>query len=159
MLPEDQKRILGYFIEEAKDHLNTIEQGLLNLTATVDDSEMMNEVFRAAHSVKGGAAMLGLNSITRTSHRMEDFFKVMKESTVRPDRDLETMLLQIFDGLQEQLEQLQSPFGLTNEQAQEIMAPLEPIFAQAEAHLESLVTATPAAPAATPPAPRPAVVA
>ncbi|MBE9159469.1 response regulator [Nodosilinea sp. LEGE 06152] len=158
MLPEDQKRILGYFIEEAKDHLNTIEQGLLNLAATVDDSEMMNEVFRAAHSVKGGAAMLGLNSIQRTSHRMEDFFKVMKESPVRPDRDLETMLLQIFDGLQEQLEQLQSPFGLTNDQAKEIMAPLEPIFVQAEAHLDALVAAAPAmAPAA--PAPRPAVVA
>ncbi|PSR19658.1 hybrid sensor histidine kinase/response regulator [filamentous cyanobacterium CCP3] len=157
MLPEDQKRILGYFIEEAKDHLNTIEQGLLNLAATVDDSEMMNEVFRAAHSVKGGAAMLGLNSIQRTSHRMEDFFKVMKESPVRPDRDLETMLLQIFDGLQEQLEQLQSPFGLTNDQAQEIMAPLEPIFVQAEAHLDALVAAAPtAAPAA--PAPRPATV-
>ncbi|TVQ10147.1 MAG: hybrid sensor histidine kinase/response regulator [Leptolyngbya sp. DLM2.Bin27] len=159
MLPEDQKRILGYFIEEAKDHLNTIEQGLLNLAATVNDSEMMNEVFRAAHSVKGGAAMLGLNSITRTSHRMEDFFKVMKESPVRPDRDLETMLLQIFDGLQEQLEQLQSPFGLTNDQAQEIMAPLEPIFAQAEAHLEALVTAAPAAPVAPAPAARPAVAA
>ncbi|MEA5449766.1 response regulator [Leptolyngbya sp. CCNP1308] len=158
MLPEDQKRILGYFIEEAKDHLNTIEQGLLNLAATVNDSEMMNEVFRAAHSVKGGAAMLGLNSIQRTSHRMEDFFKVMKESTVRPDRDLETLLLQIFDGLQEQLEQLQSPFGLTNDQAQEIMAPLEPIFVQAEAHLEALVAAAPAAvPAAAPP--RPATVA
>lgn len=158
MLPEDQKRILGYFIEEAKDHLNTIEQGLLNLAATVDDSEMMNEVFRAAHSVKGGAAMLGLNSIQRTSHRMEDFFKLMKESPVRPDRDLETMLLQIFDGLQEQLEQLQSPFGLTNDQAQEIMAPLEPIFVQAEAHLDALVAAAPAmAPAAS--APRPAAVA
>ncbi|MBD1875383.1 response regulator [Nodosilinea sp. FACHB-131] len=158
MLPEDQKRILGYFIEEAKDHLNTIEQGLLNLAATVNDSEMMNEVFRAAHSVKGGAAMLGLNSIQRTSHRMEDFFKVMKESTVRPDRDLETMLLQIFDGLQEQLEQLQSPFGLTNDQAQEIMAPLEPIFVQAEAHLDSLVAAAPAAAPTTAPS-RPTMVA
>ncbi|MBW4485490.1 MAG: response regulator [Tildeniella torsiva UHER 1998/13D] len=158
MSPEDQKRILGYFIEEAKDHLNTIEQGLLNLTDTLNDSEMMNEVFRAAHSVKGGAAMLGLNSIQRTSHRMEDFFKVMKESPMRPDRDLETMLLQIFDGLQEQLEQLQSPFGLTNDQAQEIMAPLEPIFVQAEAHLDALVAAAPAAvPAAAPP--RPATVA
>ncbi|MFQ4135800.1 response regulator [Nodosilinea sp. PGN35] len=143
MLPEDQKRILGYFIEEAKDHLNTIEQGLLNLATTVNDAEMMNEVFRAAHSVKGGAAMLGLNSIQRTSHRMEDFFKVMKESPMRPDRDLETMLLQIFDGLQEQLEQLQSPFGLTNDQAQEIMAPLEPIFVQAETHLNALVAAAP----------------
>ncbi|WOD37700.1 response regulator [Nodosilinea sp. E11] len=159
MSPEDQKRILGYFIEEAKDHLNTIEQGLLNLAATVDDPEMMNEVFRAAHSVKGGAAMLGLNSIQRTSHRMEDFFKVMKESPMRPDRDLETMLLQIFDGLQEQLEQLQSPFGLTNDQAQEIMAPLEPIFAQAEAHIDALVAAAPAtAPVAPVAPPRPAVV-
>ncbi|PZV09484.1 MAG: hybrid sensor histidine kinase/response regulator [Leptolyngbya sp.] len=158
MSPEDQKRILGYFIEEAKDHLNTIEQGLLNLTDTLNDSEMMNEVFRAAHSVKGGAAMLGLNSIQRTSHRMEDFFKVMKESPMRPDRDLETMLLQIFDGLQEQLEQLQSPFGLTNDQAQEIMAPLEPIFVQAEAHINSLVAAAPAA-APTAPPPRPATVA
>ncbi|MBE9139025.1 response regulator [Nodosilinea sp. LEGE 07088] len=158
MLPEDQKRILGYFIEEAKDHLNTIEQGLLNLAMTVNDAEMMNEVFRAAHSVKGGAAMLGLNSIQRTSHRMEDFFKVMKESTLRPDRDLETMLLQIFDGLQEQLEQLQSPFGLTNDQAQEIMTPLEPVFAQAEAHLEALVSAAPAAATVAPtPASRPAV--
>jgi chemotaxis protein histidine kinase CheA/ActR/RegA family two-component response regulator len=151
MLPEDQKRILGYFIEEAKDHLNTIEQGLLNLAATVDDTEMMNEVFRAAHSVKGGAAMLGINSIQRTAHRMEDFFKVMKESPVRADRDLETMLLQIFDGLQEQLEQLQSPYGLSNEHAQEIMGPLEPIFAQAEAHLTQLASAIPVAtPVATP---------
>jgi chemotaxis protein histidine kinase CheA len=70
MLSEQQQRILGYFIEEARDHLNTIEQGLLNLQATLDDSEMINEVFRAAHSIKGGSAMLGLSSIQRTAHRL-----------------------------------------------------------------------------------------
>ncbi len=158
MSPEDQKRILGYFIEEAKDHLNTIEQGLLNLGGTVADPEMMNEVFRAAHSVKGGAAMLGLNSISRTSHRMEDFFKIMKEAKLQPDRSLESTLLQIFDGLQEQLEQIQSPFGLTDDQAQEIMAQLEPVFVQAESHIQELVAAAPAAPTSPPvtaPAPRP----
>lgn len=63
MLPEQQQRILGYFIEEARDHLNTIEQGLLNLEGTLNDPEMISEVFRAAHSIKGGAAMLGLTSI------------------------------------------------------------------------------------------------
>lgn len=150
MLPEDQKRILGYFIEEAKDHLNTIEQGLLNLNATIHDSEMANEVFRAAHSVKGGAAMLGINSMQRTAHRMEDFFKVMKESPLTPDQTLESMLLQIFDGLQEQLEHLQSPYGLTEEQGQAILANIEPIFAQAEAHLTSLASGAPV------PAPKPA---
>ena len=115
MLPEDQKRILGYFIEEAKDHLHTIEQGLLNLRSTVDDPEMVNEVFRAAHSVKGGAAMLGLGSIQRTSHRMEDYFKLLKESSAPPNRELESMLLRVFDGLQEQFDQLQGPFGLTED--------------------------------------------
>ncbi|NJR74929.1 MAG: hypothetical protein HC773_17410 [Scytonema sp. CRU_2_7] len=44
MLPEQQQRILGYFIEEAKDYLNIIEQGLLNLQSTLDDPEMINEV-------------------------------------------------------------------------------------------------------------------
>ncbi|MEB3288675.1 MAG: response regulator [Leptolyngbya sp.] len=150
MLPEDQKRILGYFIEEAKDHLNTIEQGVLNLDATIHDAEMVNEVFRAAHSVKGGAAMLGITSMQRTAHRMEDFFKVMKESPLTPDQDLESMLLQIFDGLQEQLEHLQSPYGLSDEQGQAIIANLEPVFAQAEAHLASLSSGAAAAPAAPP---------
>jgi chemosensory pili system protein ChpA (sensor histidine kinase/response regulator) len=78
MQPEQQKRILGYFIEEAKEHLNTIEHSLLNLQSAVDDAEMLNEVFRAAHSVKGGAAMLGIYSIQQISHRLEDYFKILK---------------------------------------------------------------------------------
>ncbi len=48
-----QQQILGYFLEEAKEHLDTIEQGLLNLKATIADAEQLNELFRAAHSVKG----------------------------------------------------------------------------------------------------------
>ena len=61
---------------------------------------MVNEGISRAHSVKGGAAMLGLHSIQRTSHRLEDFFKLMKESPPKADRELERKLLRIFDGLQ-----------------------------------------------------------
>ncbi len=139
MLPEQQQRIMGYFIEEAKDHLNTIEQGLLNLQITIKDSEKANELFRAAHSVKGGAAMLGLESIQRTAHRMEDYFKVLKEAPVQVDRALETMFLRISDGLKDLLEQLEGPFGLTPDKAQAIMADVEPVFGQLERHLKSLV--------------------
>lgn len=141
MTPEQQQqKILGYFIEEAKDHLNMIEQGLLNLQATIQDSEMMNEVFRAAHSVKGGAAMLNLGSIQRTSHRLEDYFKMLKEApTTQVDRELESMFLQVFDGLQALLEELQGPFGLTEDKAQKVMADVEPIFEQLENHLNGLV--------------------
>jgi chemotaxis protein histidine kinase CheA/CheY-like chemotaxis protein len=128
MLSEQQQRIMGYFIEEAKDHLNTIEQGLLNLQGTIDDPEMVNEVFRAAHSVKGGAAMLGLTSIQHTAHRLEDYFKILKECSVKIDQSLETLFLKVFDALQALLEQLQSPFGLTDDKAAEVMANAEPVF-------------------------------
>jgi chemosensory pili system protein ChpA (sensor histidine kinase/response regulator) len=128
MLSEQQQRIMGYFIEEAKDHLNTIEQGLLNLQGTIDDPEMVNEVFRAAHSVKGGAAMLGLTSIQHTAHRLEDYFKILKECSVQIDQSLETLFLKVFDALQALLEQLQGPFGLTDDKAAEVMASAEPIF-------------------------------
>ncbi|MFM7472270.1 MAG: ATP-binding protein, partial [Nodosilinea sp.] len=159
MLPEDQQRILGYFIEEARDHLHTIEQGLLNLQSTVDDGEMMNELFRAAHSVKGGAAMLNLHSIHRTSHRLEDFFKLLKDSGVRPDRELESMLLRAFDGLQEQVSRLQSPFGLSETQGQAMADSLEPIFNQTETHLNQLLKNSPdAAVAPAQPLPEAAVV-
>jgi chemotaxis protein histidine kinase CheA len=146
MMPEQQQRILGYFIEEAKDHLNTIEQGLLNLQNTIQDPEMVTEVFRAAHSVKGGAAMLSLGSIQAASHRLEDYFKLLKEApTTKVDRDLETMFLQVFDGLQALLEELQGPFGLTDEKAQEVMADIEPVFDRLESHLNELIAVAPAA--------------
>ncbi|NEQ99292.1 MAG: phosphotransferase [Cyanothece sp. SIO2G6] len=139
MQSEQQQRIMGYFIEEAKDHLGTIEKGLLNLQSTMADADMIGEVFRAAHSVKGGAAMLGLDSIQKTSHRLEDYFKVLKECPVRVDQKLETLLLRAFDTLQDLLEQLQGPFGLTDEKSAEVMAEVEPVFNQLNAHLSTLV--------------------
>ncbi|PSB19908.1 hybrid sensor histidine kinase/response regulator [Phormidesmis priestleyi ULC007] len=139
MQPEQQQRIMGYFIEEAKDHLNTIEQGLLNLQNTIADPEMVNEVFRAAHSVKGGAAMLGLSSIQKTSHRLEDFFKILKETPgIKPDQNVETLLLRVFDTLQELLEQLQGPFGLTEETSNATMVGVEPVFEELQQYLNLL---------------------
>ncbi|MEP0840338.1 hybrid sensor histidine kinase/response regulator [Coleofasciculus sp. FACHB-64] len=139
MQPEQQQRIMGYFIEEAKDHLNTIEQGLVNLQSTIEDSEMVNEVFRAAHSVKGGAAMLGINSIQRTSHRLEDCFKVLKECPVKIDQKLESLFLKVSDTLKELIEQLSGPFGLTEEIANGIMSGVEPVFEELNQHMAFLV--------------------
>ncbi|WP_413200046.1 response regulator [Nostoc piscinale] len=139
MLPEQQQRILGYFIEEARDHLNTIEQGLLNLQSTLNDPEMINEVFRAAHSIKGGAAMLGLTSIQHTSHRLEDCFKVLKEHPVRVDEKLESLFLGVADTLKALLEHLSGPYGLSEEAANNLMSEAEPVFKWLNEHLDLLV--------------------
>lgn len=140
MQTEQEQRILGYFIEEAKDHLNTIEQGLLNLQDTLQDSEMVNEVFRAAHSVKGGAAMLGYYSIQQTAHHLEDYFKVLKEyPAVQVDQKLESLFLQVFDTLKELLEQLEESLCLPENAVKNQMSKVEPVFAALKQHLGLLV--------------------
>ncbi len=132
-------QIVGYFLEEAKEHLDTIEQGLLDLQSTMKDQESLNELFRAAHSVKGGAAMLGFTSIQKTSHRLEDSFKILKENPqITIDHKLENLFLSGFDVLRELLERVQGPFGLRDEEAKQIMDEAEPRFKQLQAHLESL---------------------
>ncbi len=139
MLPEQQQRILGYFIEEARDHLNTIEQGLLNLEGTLNDPEMISEVFRAAHSIKGGAAMLGLTSIQHTSHRLEDCFKVLKDNPVKIDQKLESLFLGVSDTLKSLLEHLSGPYGLSEDAANTLMSETEPVFQWLYQHLALLV--------------------
>lgn len=133
------QQILGYFIEEAKEHLETIEQGLSDLQSTMKDAESMNEMFRAAHSVKGGAAMLGFGSIQKTAHRLEDGFKVLKESqNIEIDQKLESLFFKCFDTMRDLLDRLQGPFGLRDEEANQVMLEAEPIFGQLQAYLESL---------------------
>ncbi len=147
-----QQQILGYFIEEAKEHLDSIESGLLNLKQTMSDAEEMNQIFRAAHSIKGGAAMLGFNSIQRVSHHFEDYFKILKENPqVNIDRQLEDLFLKGFDGLKALVDQLQSTFGLREEDADQIVQSTEPTFAALGQYLNQLIQAGNAVPSPTQP--------
>jgi chemosensory pili system protein ChpA (sensor histidine kinase/response regulator) len=142
---DKQKQITGYFIEEAKEHLQTIESGLLNLQTMMGDSEAINEIFRAAHSIKGGAAMLGFSSIQHVAHNFEDYFKVIRENTnFKVDQHLQTLFLQAFDKLQELVEHLQSPYGLTKDAVDTVMAGSDQIFANLKTHLQELTTGKPA---------------
>ncbi len=135
----NQQRILGYFIEEAKEHLDTLEKGLLELRSVVKDAERVNEMFRAAHSVKGGAAMLGFGSIQKTAHRLEDSFKILKENEIKIDQKLETLFLQGYDTLKDLIEQLQGPFGLREEEAEKRVQASDPAFTQLQSYLNRLV--------------------
>jgi len=133
------QKILGYFIEEAKEHLETLEQGILDLGNLVNNTEQINEMFRAAHSVKGGAAMLGYSSIQKTAHRLEDAFKILKENPIKVDQKLESLFLKGYDLLQVLIDKLQSPLGLPAEEANVIIKNGEPTFAELQAHLNYLL--------------------
>jgi len=136
---QQQQRIMGYFIEEAREHLHTIEQGVLNLQDILGDAESINELFRAAHSIKGGAAMLGVSSIQHVAHRLEDFFKIIKESpNISVDERLKSLLLAGFDPLSELLDELQVAYRISDELTLETSTRVKPVFAELESYLNQL---------------------
>lgn len=135
----NQQKILGYFIEEAKEHLETLERGILELSSVMEDTERVNEMFRAAHSIKGGAAMLGYGSIQKTAHRLEDAFKILKDQPISVDRRLESLFLSGYDVLQDLVEHLQSPTGLQPPEADEIVLRAEPKFVELQDYLKQLL--------------------
>lgn len=126
----DQKqRILGYFLEEAKDHLSTLEQGLLNFQETLLDPEMMNELFRAAHSIKGGSAMLELTAIQKISNRLEDHLKAIKERPQAPfSPTLPDLLQQVVGALTFLLDQVEQHRSLTLTAGEPTLAKMRPVF-------------------------------
>lgn len=138
----DQQKILGYFIEEAKEHLETLESGLLELSSVVNDQERLNEMFRAAHSIKGGAAMLGYGSIQKIAHRLEDSFKILRENTVSADQKLESLFLKGYDVLQNLIDRLQGTFGLKPEEADAIVENANPLFIELQTYLNKILETT-----------------
>ncbi|MFM7887717.1 MAG: Hpt domain-containing protein, partial [Pseudanabaena sp.] len=140
---QQQQRIMGYFIEEAREHLQTIEQGVLNLQDILGEPESINELFRAAHSIKGGAAMLGVGSIQHVSHRLEDFFKILKENPqISVDERLKSLLLAGFDPLAELLDELQIGFQISDKLTLETSNRVKPVFAELESYLNQLTSNT-----------------
>jgi chemotaxis protein histidine kinase CheA len=135
-----KQQIIFYFIEEAKEHLETLEKGLLDLRSTLADTERVNEMFRAAHSVKGGAAMLGFDSIKTTAHRLEDCFKILQEHPIDVDRKLESLFLKGYDTLQDLVDRLQEPAGLQPDEAEKTVQAAEPNFAQLQSYLNQLAS-------------------
>ncbi len=98
-MDDSKQQIIYYFIEEAQEHLDVVEHGLLDLGEVIKDADRVNEMFRAAHSVKGGAAMLGFDSIQKIAHQLEDCFKIMRDHSIPVDRQLESMFLKGYDAL------------------------------------------------------------
>ena len=85
--------------------------------------------------------MLHFSSIQHVAHNFEDYFKVMRENNnFQVDQHLQTLFLQAFDKLQELVELLQSPYGLTKDSVDAIMAGSDQIFVNLKEHLQNLVS-------------------
>ncbi|MEM6445515.1 MAG: response regulator [Cyanobacteria bacterium P01_D01_bin.123] len=91
-----------FFIEEAPELLHVIELGLMDLREDCSTAKV-HDLMRSAHSIKGGAASVGLDGIKTIAHRLEDIFKALYSDDVVIDNDLESALLAAFDHLRNPL--------------------------------------------------------
>jgi chemotaxis protein histidine kinase CheA len=140
-MDDNKQQIVHYFIEEAQEHLETVEQGLLDLAEVISDAERVNEMFRAAHSIKGGAAMLGFSGIQATAHKLEDCFKILRDHPVPIDRRLESLFLQGYDALKALVEELaNSPtLSLRPEVVDSILSGSAANFVELQEYLEEML--------------------
>jgi chemotaxis protein histidine kinase CheA len=140
-MDDNKQQIIHYFIEEAQEHLETVEQGLLDLAEVISDAERVNEMFRAAHSIKGGAAMLGFEGIQATAHKLEDCFKILRDHPVPIDQKLETLFLGGYDALKALVEELaNSPtLSLRPEVVASVLSGSAANFVALEEYLEEML--------------------
>ncbi|BAT53998.1 CheA Signal Transduction Histidine Kinases STHK [Nostoc sp. NIES-3756] len=109
MYKDKELEIQMQFLEEATDYINTLEGVLLEIdTSHRIDLDKMNAALRAAHSIKGGAAMMGYRALSDLSHRLEDAFKVLKtrKNSLEIDTQLQSLLLSAVDWLRQIVELL-----------------------------------------------------
>ncbi|PSB04876.1 Hpt domain-containing protein [Merismopedia glauca] len=139
-----KQQIVCYFIEEAKEHLETLEKGILDLENAIQDSERVNEMFRAAHSIKGGAAMLGFDSIKKVAHRFEDVFKIMQEQQIQVNQDVESMFLKGYDALHYLVDMLQNSGTWEEAEAQKSVVAAEANFIELQNYLNQSIEGSPA---------------
>jgi two-component system chemotaxis sensor kinase CheA len=92
-------KYLALFLREATEHLTSLQQGLLQLEQQPGNGELLHELQRNAHTVKGSARMLGLESIGSIAHRMEDLFKAITEGQTRVTPAVVDLLLAASDML------------------------------------------------------------
>ncbi len=92
------------FLQESAEHVASMEDGLLQLRAAPDDVELMNAIFRAAHSIKGGAGTFALTDLVRFTHVLENLLDRLRAMEMAATEEVIALLLQSVDGLRGLLE-------------------------------------------------------
>ncbi len=87
------------FIQESADHIASMETGLLQLRTAPDDVELLNSIFRSAHSIKGGAGSFGMKNLAHFTHSLENLLDRMRSLEMRATDEVIGTLLQSVDVL------------------------------------------------------------
>ncbi|WP_038916486.1 chemotaxis protein CheA [Dickeya zeae] len=100
----DMSAFYQTFFDEADELLADMEQHLLQLDPLAPDTEQMNAIFRAAHSIKGGAGTFGFTVLQETTHILENLLDGARRGEMRLSTDIINLFLETKDIMQDQLD-------------------------------------------------------
>jgi two-component system, chemotaxis family, sensor histidine kinase and response regulator PixL len=119
---EQQVRL--QFLEEAQDYVDQMESGLLGLGSGDVKGKQLDAVMRAAHSIKGGAAMMNFMTLSKIGHRLEDSLKVLRYGQKVVDGKLEKDMLAVVDRMRLVMDYNQRGVDIPEKWLQEEVEPL-----------------------------------
>ena len=96
----DLSQYLEIFIDETKEHLQTLNDQVLILEAEPENIDTVNEIFRAAHSLKGMAGTMGYKRMQRLTHDMENVFSEIRNGKLNVDADMVDIVFKCLDAIE-----------------------------------------------------------
>ncbi len=141
---DTEQQIRLNFLDEAEEYFDNMETNLLGLADTVVDIQKIDIILRAAHSIKGGAAMMGFSNLSKIAHRLEDFLKILRvryaSETIQTE--VETLLLQSVDYLRDfaklNRQNVELAVGFDDNSESEFSDQIQPIFVKLQQQLGEL---------------------
>lgn len=103
----DVSQYLEIFIDETKEHLQNLNTEILNLEQDSENVDTINEIFRAAHSLKGMAGTMGYKRMQTLTHDMENVFSEVRNGSIKVKGNMIDILFQCLDALEEYLNLIQ----------------------------------------------------
>lgn len=137
---DKEQQVQLKFLDEAEDCYDKIEGVLLGLASKVADPEQLDQALRASHTIKGGAAMMGLADLSQVAHRLEDFFKILRvhHASRTIGTEVETLLLQGLDCLRQVGDRYRQGVEID---ADWMTQKIHPVFDQLQTHLGDVTDA------------------
>ncbi len=124
----DMSQYLGVFIDETKDHLQSLNENLLLLEQQSDDMNILNEIFRMAHTLKGMAGTMGFSNMQRLTHDMEDVLSEIRNGKIHVNADILDVLFRCLDALEKYTDEIVNTGADGNETNQDIIDSLNAII-------------------------------
>ncbi|WMJ88425.1 chemotaxis protein CheA [Anaerocolumna sp. MB42-C2] len=124
----DVSQYLEIFIDETKEHLQSLNEQLLVLETEPENTETINEIFRAAHSLKGMAGTMGYKRMQRLTHDMENVFSEIRNGKMSVTADLVDVLFKGLDALEAYLSNIQESADEGTEDYEDIINQLNTIL-------------------------------